>query len=105
MGDYNVDNLLGVIAALRALGVNFSRKPCRVQRTRLQAVPGRMEKVPSVKGTIQLPLTVVDYAHTPDAVIANLLAQFQADLPRRLRTLNCGACWAAVVIGMPANAP
>jgi UDP-N-acetylmuramoyl-L-alanyl-D-glutamate--2,6-diaminopimelate ligase len=71
MGDYNVDNLLGVIASLRALGVGFQQavNVC----AQLQAVPGRMEKV-SLESNAQLPLTLVDYAHTPDAVTQTLLA-------------------------------
>jgi UDP-N-acetylmuramoyl-L-alanyl-D-glutamate--2,6-diaminopimelate ligase len=80
MGDYNVDNVLGVMAALRALNYNLSdiAEVC----SQLKAVPGRMEKVQGpnvVEGGdgiagIQLPLTVVDYAHTPDAVTQTLLA-------------------------------
>ena len=71
MGDYNVDNVLGVIAALRALKYNLADivEVC----AQLKAVPGRMEKVKGVEG-VQLPLTVVDYAHTPDAVTQTLLA-------------------------------
>jgi UDP-N-acetylmuramyl-tripeptide synthetase len=69
MGDYNVDNLLGVMAALRALNIPLVKvmEVC----AHLQAVPGRMEKVLGVAG-IDLPLTVVDYAHTPDAVVQTL---------------------------------
>jgi UDP-N-acetylmuramoyl-L-alanyl-D-glutamate--2,6-diaminopimelate ligase len=71
MGDYNVDNLLGVIAALRALKVSL---PQAVQICeQLTSVPGRMEKVKGVEGA-SLPLAVVDYAHTPDAVVQTLLA-------------------------------
>ena len=71
MGDYNVDNMLGVIAALRALKYNLLQivQIC----AQLKAVPGRMEKVSGVEG-LELPLTVVDYAHTPDAVTQTLLA-------------------------------
>ncbi len=71
MGDYNVDNLLGVIAALRALKVSL---PQAVQICeQLTSVPGRMEKVKGVEGA-SLPLAVVDYAHTPDAVVQTLSA-------------------------------
>lgn len=90
MGDYNVDNLLGVIASLRALGVSFSEavKVC----AQLKAVPGRMEKV-SVQSKAQLPLTLVDYAHTPDAVTQTLLAlkPFSQSLDAKLWcVLGCG---------------
>jgi UDP-N-acetylmuramyl-tripeptide synthetase len=62
IGQYNVSNLLGVIASMRALGV-----PMRdaVQACHgLLPVPGRMECL------IQPgePLVAVDYAHTPDAL-------------------------------------
>ena len=71
MGDYNVDNVLGVIAALRALKVTL---PLAVEIcAHLTSVPGRMEKVKGVEG-VSLPLTVVDYAHTPDAVAQTLSA-------------------------------
>jgi UDP-N-acetylmuramoyl-L-alanyl-D-glutamate--2,6-diaminopimelate ligase len=71
MGDYNVDNLLAVMASLRALGVSLQQavQVC----ASLKAVPGRMEKV-SVPHATTLPLTLVDYAHTPDAVTQTLLA-------------------------------
>jgi len=90
MGDYNVDNLLGVIASLRALGVSLSQAVSVCSE--LKAVPGRMEKV-SVSGVDQLPLTLVDYAHTPDAVTQTLLAlkPFAQSLGSKLWcVLGCG---------------
>ena len=90
MGDYNVDNLLGVMASLRALGVSLSQavKVCG----ELTAVPGRMEKV-SIQDKGQLPLILVDYAHTPDAVAQTLLAlkPFAQSLGSKLWcVLGCG---------------
>lgn len=70
IGDYNVDNLLAVIASLRALGVSL-KDAAQVCST-LQAVPGRMEKVLASPAE-KLPLTLVDYAHTPDAITQTLL--------------------------------
>jgi UDP-N-acetylmuramoyl-L-alanyl-D-glutamate--2,6-diaminopimelate ligase len=66
MGDYNMDNLLGVIGSLRALGVGLADavQAC----AHLTAVPGRMQRVSSGASDQDLPLVVVDYAHTPDAV-------------------------------------
>ena len=62
IGDYNVANVLGVVAAMRTLGVPL---PAAVQAcSALTPVPGRMECV-SLKGQ---PLVAVDYAHTPDAL-------------------------------------
>ena len=63
IGDYNVHNLLGVIGALRALGVRLTDAASVVPL--LSAVPGRMQRVGDGLGAPQL---VVDYAHTPDAL-------------------------------------
>ena len=62
IGSYNVSNLLGVIAAQRALGVPLEQAVRACEQ--LQPVPGRMERI------VQLgqPLVAVDYAHTPDAL-------------------------------------
>ncbi|MES2243911.1 MAG: UDP-N-acetylmuramoyl-L-alanyl-D-glutamate--2,6-diaminopimelate ligase [Pseudomonadota bacterium] len=62
VGQYNVSNLLGVMAALRALGLPLSDvvEAC----AHLSPVPGRMDSI-AVPGR---PLVVVDYAHTPDAL-------------------------------------
>ena len=62
LGDFNVLNLLGVIAALRDLG--FSLQQAVDACHDLEAVPGRMQRV----GRAHQPAVVVDYAHTPDAV-------------------------------------
>jgi UDP-N-acetylmuramyl-tripeptide synthetase len=74
-GDYNIDNLLGVIGALRAQGLPLAQiaQACAA----LQAVPGRMQRVLPLQpatGAVALPLAVVDYAHTPDALTQALLA-------------------------------
>ncbi|MDR3371475.1 UDP-N-acetylmuramoyl-L-alanyl-D-glutamate--2,6-diaminopimelate ligase [Rhodoferax sp.] len=62
IGDYNVANVLGVVAAMRTLGVPLQ---AAVQAcSALTPVPGRMECV-SLAGQ---PLVAVDYAHTPDAL-------------------------------------
>ncbi len=62
IGHYNVSNLLGVVAAMRALGVPLDEA---VQACAgLLPVPGRMERL-AEPGK---PLVAVDYAHTPDAL-------------------------------------
>ena len=74
-GDYNIDNLLGVIGALRAQGLSLA--PIAQACAALQAVPGRMQRVLPVQaraGVAALPLALVDYAHTPDALTQALLA-------------------------------
>lgn len=78
VGDYNAANLLGVLASLRALGVSLTdaARAC----TALTAVPGRMAAVNgdaalvSPSGADSLPLVLVDYAHTPDALDKALAA-------------------------------
>ncbi|WP_294635609.1 UDP-N-acetylmuramoyl-L-alanyl-D-glutamate--2,6-diaminopimelate ligase [uncultured Aquabacterium sp.] len=67
IGRFNVSNLLAVVGALRALGVPLAEAAAACRG--LQAVPGRMELVavpPALAA--RLPLAVVDYAHTPDAL-------------------------------------
>lgn len=68
MGQYNIANLLGVLASMRALGVPLTHavRACG----QLGPVPGRMERL-AVTGQ---PLVVVDYAHTPDALAQALKA-------------------------------
>jgi MurE/MurF fusion protein len=78
LGTFNVANVLGVIGALRALGVSLDNavNAC----TRLTAVPGRMQMVAASQTASQtapqtaVPLAVVDYAHTPDALKNALMA-------------------------------
>ncbi|MGE8495641.1 MULTISPECIES: UDP-N-acetylmuramoyl-L-alanyl-D-glutamate--2,6-diaminopimelate ligase [Comamonas] len=62
IGQYNVLNLLQVMASLRVLGASLQQaaQAC----AGLAAVPGRMEQV-SQAGA---PLVAIDYAHTPDAL-------------------------------------
>ena len=62
IGSYNVSNLLGVMAAMRSIGVPLAAiiDAC----ADLTPVPGRMECV----GQPGQPLVAVDYAHTPDAL-------------------------------------
>jgi UDP-N-acetylmuramoyl-L-alanyl-D-glutamate--2,6-diaminopimelate ligase len=62
VGDYNISNLLGVIACLKALGYSIERAVSACQN--LASVPGRMQTV----NRPGHPLVVVDYAHTPDAL-------------------------------------
>jgi UDP-N-acetylmuramoyl-L-alanyl-D-glutamate--2,6-diaminopimelate ligase len=68
IGSYNVSNLLGVIGAMRALGVPLASavQACSA----LHPVPGRMECL----GGVDEPLVAVDYAHTPDALSQTLAA-------------------------------
>ena len=62
VGQYNVSNLLGVIAAMRSLQVPLDQAVAACHA--LAPVPGRMQCV-DAPGK---PLVAVDYAHTPDAL-------------------------------------
>lgn len=68
VGDFNAANMLGVIATLMALGVQFVAACQAVSGC--TAVPGRMELIAEA----EQPLMVVDYAHTPDALAKALSA-------------------------------
>jgi UDP-N-acetylmuramyl-tripeptide synthetase len=68
VGEFNVANLLGVIGALRGLGLPL--QAIATACTTLTAVPGRMETLTAKAA----PLVVVDYAHTPDALEKTLQA-------------------------------
>ncbi len=87
VGHYNVSNVLGVIACLRALGYSLADavQACRA----LPAVPGRMQTV----GEAGEPLVVIDYAHTPDAVaqaVQALLPLSQSRGGELTCVLGCG---------------
>ena len=92
IGTFNVANLLGVIAAARALGGELPAiaRACSA----LQAVPGRMQLVSGPAGhEARLPLAVVDYAHTPDALQKALQALRPVALARGGRlwcVFGCG---------------
>ncbi len=62
IGDYNVANLLGVIGAMRAIGIPLAETVAACAG--LTPVPGRMDCL----GGPGQPLVAVDYAHTPDAL-------------------------------------
>ncbi len=85
VGRFNVYNLLGAIGAGLALGV--SREGIETGIRKLQAVPGRFERV----DLGQPFLVIVDYAHTDDA-LRNLVATArELDPEGRLITLfGCG---------------
>ena len=63
LGRFNVANLLAVAGTLGVLGFPFESIVTAL--TRLQPVAGRMNRI---GGDGRLPLVVVDYAHTPDAL-------------------------------------
>ncbi|MEO6104716.1 MAG: UDP-N-acetylmuramoyl-L-alanyl-D-glutamate--2,6-diaminopimelate ligase, partial [Pseudoxanthomonas sp.] len=85
LGRFNVDNLLAVAGALYALG----EAPVDIARTlsSLQPIHGRMNRL---GGDGEVPLVVVDYAHTPDA-LEQALASLRDHAPARLICVfGCG---------------
>ncbi|RDI98391.1 UDP-N-acetylmuramoyl-L-alanyl-D-glutamate--2,6-diaminopimelate ligase [Dyella solisilvae] len=69
LGRFNVANLLAVVGCLGAMGESFERIVSAVES--LAPINGRMNRLGGVAG---LPLVVVDYAHTPDALEQALTA-------------------------------
>ena len=87
IGLYNVANLLGVVAAMRALGLSLADAASACSG--LAQVPGRLETV-AIEG---LPLVAIDYAHTPDAlekVLTALRAVAQGRAGRLWCVFGCG---------------
>ena len=83
MGEFNVSNVLCVLGALRAMGISLpeAARACSI----LTPVPGRMQWVraqaevagaPAANAASDegMPVVVVDYAHTPDALHKAMLA-------------------------------
>jgi UDP-N-acetylmuramoyl-L-alanyl-D-glutamate--2,6-diaminopimelate ligase len=68
VGQFNVANLLGVMGAALVCGLTFDQV-CRLA-PHLVPPPGRMQRV----GGTGEPLAVIDYAHTPDALVQALAA-------------------------------
>ena len=84
IGDFNVDNLLTVIAIL----LDWELTPEQVSHAlaRVHAAPGRMETF----GGIRAPLVVVDYAHTPDGLRKALSASRAHCRGRLTVVFGCG---------------
>jgi UDP-N-acetylmuramoyl-L-alanyl-D-glutamate--2,6-diaminopimelate ligase len=85
LGRFNVDNLLGVATTLFALGM----APALIAETlsQLSPVDGRMNRLGggTADNGAALPLVVIDYAHTPDA-LEQALASLRA---HTAGTLTC----------------
>ena len=84
VGDFNVDNLLTVIAIL----LDWELRPEQVTQAlaRVHAAPGRMETF----GGGSAPLAIVDYAHTPDALRKALAAARAHCRGRLVAVFGCG---------------
>ena len=84
LGDFNVDNLLTVLGALLATGLPLADACAALAEC--QAPPGRMQ----LAGGDGLPLAIVDYAHTPDALGKALRAARAHCAGRLLCVFGCG---------------
>ncbi len=84
LGDFNVDNLLTVLGVLLAGGMEL-QAACGVLAV-CAAPPGRMQ----LAGGEGLPLAIVDYAHTPDALDKALHAARAHCAGRLLCVFGCG---------------
>jgi UDP-N-acetylmuramoyl-L-alanyl-D-glutamate--2,6-diaminopimelate ligase len=85
LGRFNIDNLLAVAGALRAL--DWSLEEVAAVLPKLSPVDGRMSRAGGRDG---LPLVVVDYAHTPDA-LQQALSSLREHTPGRLTCVfGCG---------------
>ena len=84
LGRFNAYNLLAVLATLLALNISLADAIAAIAK--IKAVVGRMQQL----GGANLPLVLVDYAHTPDAlekVLSTLREQVQGQL---ICVFGCG---------------
>jgi UDP-N-acetylmuramoyl-L-alanyl-D-glutamate--2,6-diaminopimelate ligase len=87
LGQFNLSNLLAVIAALGAQGFTLAQLVPLI--TQLEPAPGRMQLV-TVDQTVQEIQVIVDYAHTPDALENTLNAIHQHKAGRVWTVFGCG---------------
>jgi UDP-N-acetylmuramoyl-L-alanyl-D-glutamate--2,6-diaminopimelate ligase len=81
VGLFNVSNVLGILGVLLAKGMDWDAALDAI--TTLTAAPGRMQQF----GGQEVPLIVIDYAHTPDALEKTLTAL------RQVASQRGGALW------------
>ena len=84
IGEFNADNLLTVLGLLLASGLKLSDACAALSEC--HAPPGRMQ----LAGGSGLPLAIVDYAHTPDALEKALRAARAHCAGRLLCVFGCG---------------
>jgi UDP-N-acetylmuramoyl-L-alanyl-D-glutamate--2,6-diaminopimelate ligase len=84
LGDFNVNNLLVVLAVLGVLEKDMTVAMALVGQ--LPTVPGRME----ILRQTGFPLVVIDYAHTPDALEKALMALRRHCIGKLWCVVGCG---------------
>jgi UDP-N-acetylmuramoyl-L-alanyl-D-glutamate--2,6-diaminopimelate ligase len=84
LGEFNVSNIMAMIAAMMADGFNPSEITALIPA--LQTVPGRLD----ILRVENQPLAVIDYAHTPDALEKVLLALKPLCRGKLICVFGCG---------------
>ena len=84
IGDFNVSNVLAAVAVMICCGVEAEQIVRAVKA--LRSAPGRMDAF----GGDELPLVVVDYAHTPDALEKVLLVLQRHCRGKLTAVFGCG---------------
>ncbi len=84
VGRFNANNLLAVLAALLCSGIRLQDAVSAISK--LVPVAGRMQQL----GGGKLPLVVVDYAHTPDALEKVLSTLREQCSGRLICVFGCG---------------
>jgi UDP-N-acetylmuramoyl-L-alanyl-D-glutamate--2,6-diaminopimelate ligase len=84
IGDFNIYNILAASAAALCLGIDLNVVASGIAR--LEGVPGRLELV---KNRQSLAI-VVDYAHTPDALLKAIRAVKPLTKGRLITVFGCG---------------
>ena len=84
IGEVNIYNILAASAAALSLGVDLDTVVDGIER--LRVVPGRLELVENNRGLILM----VDYAHTPDALLKTLKTISPLVHGRVLTVFGCG---------------
>lgn len=84
LGRFNLSNLLAVFSVLCLQGVSMDKALAVIAS--LETAPGRMQRY----GGSNLPLVVVDYAHTPDALMVALAALREFCTGRVICVFGCG---------------
>lgn len=88
LGDFNIDNLLAVIAVLLIEGLSLENIAEKI--TEIKPIAGRMEAFSAQASIATAPTAVVDYAHTPDALEKALQACRQHCHGRLHVVFGCG---------------
>lgn len=84
MGTFNLSNILAVTATLCLYGMPFNEVIASLKH--IQSVPGRMQML----GGRDKPLVIVDYAHSPDALMKTLQTLREHTLGKLRCVFGCG---------------